>query len=738
MNNKKIIIALFIICSTLLISGCTNSEKNVLLISKELSPSAQEQIIAPENSSITINIPGGLLTEKQTLEISSIKNPEPTFFPGMRSLGAYEITLTKSASDINTSFQKEATLEFAYNDSDIPEGVKPENAFVVAYYDIDSKTWVEVPITVDALNHKVLVNTTHFSPWDLFGLLTDYESVPSSEGHFTVYYDKKADFHCFGSENGGENFCAQGIGKVAEVARKAYLDAGYKVPSKINIYIGDNEESEMSPYTGNILLSKTFETVNSKSKTESIVTADNRVKHEVAHELFHVVQNQYLNIFSMKSRHWFMEASADYAADKIAMHDGTMGMDIRPDYLLSSLYSQTGLHDYSTAHFINYLIEKDSMTFLGMFNYINSHNALDGQDTLILLKDYVDGKGAQIETINNNPKETKFVDAYHGFAAYYLFDTKSPIKIKSDFNGETGSIAVNMQEDEDSKIVSVPMLTPYTTQVIAIKADPGADAARTITVNPQEDLGSSTTMGISLDAYLAVNNDPHTAKYIGSTTTKNQKINADIGKDDTLYLLAVDTLNPAGGSSRPFNIEITSSKNGKKKSISLNIDKKSDLTQNALTIKGTGTVVGPAEMVAIADTSNPNVVYVTISNPKNSDVPIEITGKLKYDVEKNHWVLDSQSDCKITKDVSNFVYKITYNAPEKKVVMSTDGNIDILISQETLAKGEFRADVDLVWDWTDKYECTADSQTPSGTQHAVGGPGTNIIKISIQSSSWGW
>jgi len=373
-----------------------------------------------------------------------------------------------------------------------------------------------------------------------------------------------------------------------------------------------------------------------------------------------------------------------------------------------------------------------------MFNYINSHNALDGQDTLMLLKDYVDGKGAQIETINNNPQETKFDDAYHGFVKFYLFDAQSPIKIKSDFISETGSMLVNLKQDEDSKIVDVPPIFPYATKVIAIKADPGIDAARTITVNPQEDLGSSASMGVSLDGYIVVNNDIHTAKFVGSTKTKAQKISADLGKDDTLYILAVDTNNPLSGSSRDFNLEINSSKNGKKKSVSLTIDKKSDLTQNTLTIKGAGAVVGPADMVAVADTSNPNIVYVTISNPKNSDVPIEITGKLTYNVQNTHWEIASQSDCKITKDVSNFVYKITYNAPEKKVVISKDGNIDILIPQDVLAKGEFRADIDLVWDWTDKYDCTADSQTPSGTQHATGGPGTNIMKISVQSSSWGW
>ena len=719
MDTQKLVIALSIICMILFISGCTTPEKNVLLISKTLSASAQEQVVSPENSSITVRIPGGLLSTPQNLDISSLKNPPEAFFPGMKSLGAYEISLGNS--DDNTSFQKEAVLEFAYDENAVPQGVKPEDAFVVAYYDTDR--WIEVPMTVDAVNHKILVKTTHFSAWDLFGLLTDYEHVPSPEGHFTVYYDKKANFKCLGSEAGSEHLCAEGIGKIAEIARKAYIDAGYKVPEKVNIYIGDTEESQMSPYTGNILLSKSFETVGSKSKSSDITLADSRVKHEVAHELFHVVQNQYINIFSMKSRQWWMEASADYAADKIAMHDGTMGIDIKPDYLMSALYSQTGLHDYSTAHFINYLVEKDGVTFKGMFDYINSHTALDGQDTLILLKDYVNGKGEV------NPSETKFSDAYSSFAGFFLFDAKSPIKIKNDFADDTGSIVVKLKDDEDSKVVNVPSLLPYTTQVVALSVD--TTEVKTMTINPQEDLN-----GMTLYVYVAVNNDVHTAKYLGSSKTKNEKINADLGKDDTLYILVVDTNNPLGGSSRSFNIDVTSSKNGKKKSVSFNVDKKGDLTQNTLSVTGSGAITGPFDMAAIADTSNPNTVYLTISNPKNTDVPIEITGNLKYDVQKMHWEPASQSGCVITKDVSNFKYKITYNAPEKKEVISTGGNIDILVSQETLAKGEFRADVDLVWDWTDKYDCSDPSQ--STTQHAAGAPGTRVMQISIQSSSWGW
>ena len=723
----------------LLSVGCItfNSEKKELLVSKEVNPTSEEQVVSAGN--VSVRLPGGFLSTTQTLSISSLANPEEPFFAGYKSLGAYVIAL---GNDKNDSFQKEAILEFPYDPATIPAGMKAIDALAVAYLNKDTNSWVEAPITVDETNHKVIVKTNHFSIWNLFGLLADYEDVPSPQGHFTVYYNKKYTFKCFGSDYGNEHLCAEGIGKVAELARKAYLEKNFQVPDKVNIYIEDVEESRMSRYTGNILLSKYMETLGKNATADQGTQADNRVKHEVAHELFHVVENKYINVYTMGYRHWWMEAAADYAADKIAMHDGTMGMEIKPDCLKDSLYSEA--NQYNDAHFIDYLVEKGGLFFEEMFDYINTHKAGDAGETLILLKEYVDSEGPKYGKLTSSSEQSAFEKAYSDYSAYYFFNAKSPIKIKTDLLTDTRSQEINLKTTDEKKEQAMPQMISYTTQLLAVKADIGTDPKRTISINPDQDLG----IGLILAVYKASNGDRNSAQYVSSTKTKANKVSADLGKDDVLYVLTVNTRRPGSGSSKEFNIVATATIDKNKKTESFEFSKIQDLDQNPLTIKATGSITGPADMAFIRD-PKPSILYITIANAKNKNTPITISANINSQPAKEHWVVNSQSDCpKITKDVSNFQYKITTSEaqkvdpsppkgyspplPKKTETKQSSGTIELTIPPEALQNGEYRIDIDLVWDWTNNYECREDSNAKSGPQSAKGGPGTNIIHIAVQ------
>ena len=598
----------------------------------------------------------------------------------------------------------------------------------MAYWDEGEQNWVEAPSTVDETNHKVIVKTTHFSPWNLFGLLKDYEVVSSE--HFGVLYDKNLNFKCFGTETGNERLCATGISKVAEQAYKIYA-ATYNLPNHIVIYIEDREESKMSSYTGNILLSSKLETVGSDSTPAKLALADNRVKHEVAHELFHVVQNQYLNVYSMGIRQWWIEASADYAANQLAMHDGTMGMDIKPDYLENSLYAIST--EYATSHFIDYLENHLGLSFRYMFDFINTQNAMDGQETLMLLKRANDGKGG-----------LAFQDMYRGFAAYYLFDPKSPIKVAADFNAETRAQINHLDLTQETATATVPNLSPYSSKLVVVTADTDAGQTRTISVGPHEDLAPpdapgavSDTAGIVIEGFKGKNNERLSVMPLSKTTwTKAKKITVDLGPDDALYLLVIDTHNTTG--TKSFDLDITATLSTKTKTVSIDMSKNGDLGgNNPLKITGTGSVKGPSEMVVVAQ-KDANLLRLDIVNVKSATMPITISGDLTAGAQKNHWVDESvMNGCTVTRDASNFRYKITYNAPVKDEVIQQGGSLNLTVTQETLTKGEFRADVDLIWDFANTYECPEDSQTPSRTDKGIA-PGTNILRVSIQTPSGGW
>ncbi len=95
----------------------------------------------------------------------------------------------------------------------------------------------------------------------------------------------------------------------------------------------------------------------------------------------------------------------------------------------------------------------------------------------------------------------------------------------------------------------------------------------------------------------------------------------------------------------------------------------------------------------------PNILYITIANAKNKNTPITISANSQP--AKVHWEVTGQSDCpKITKDVSNFQYKITTSEaqkvdpnppkgyspplPKKTETKQTTGNIELTIPPEAL------------------------------------------------------
>ncbi|MEE4193610.1 MAG: FHA domain-containing protein [Anaerolineae bacterium] len=51
----------------------------------------------------------------------------------------------------------------------IPDGVDPSTVMGATTYDEISGTWVTIPASVDAENRLAAIDTTHFSPWSLFG-----------------------------------------------------------------------------------------------------------------------------------------------------------------------------------------------------------------------------------------------------------------------------------------------------------------------------------------------------------------------------------------------------------------------------------------------------------------------------------------------------------------------------------------------------------------------------------------
>ena len=146
------------------------------------------------------------------------------------------------------------------------------------------------------------------------------------------------------------------------------------------------------------------------------------LRQDCAHELFHIWQYKHLNSSSYLGNQWWMDATADYAADKVAYaslgagRTNAMGKDIRVNYLEGGLTSTADFHAYSTAHFVDYLIAQS-----GAFPSLR-----DLWDATTKTSSAITDLKASL----NEKLGSKFADVYKDFANYMLFDKASPLPVK--------------------------------------------------------------------------------------------------------------------------------------------------------------------------------------------------------------------------------------------------------------------------------------------------------------------
>ena len=206
-----------------------------------------------------------------------------------------------------------------------------------------------------------MITTGHLSAYGFMSWVTGYSAAVSE--HFSVVYDDNKiktgpalDYKAVASHvrTGIPAFISDTL-EFLETAYKAYAAEGYSLPGgKIDVEVYDYNDSELGSLSGIIRIS----TISWQAYHDP-----DKLKHDIGHELFHAVQRTTLGIKNYLSRKWWDEATADYAADMIAWQGSihAMGMDIRPKYLESPVTSTTDMHDYSTSHFIDYLVKNQQV-----------------------------------------------------------------------------------------------------------------------------------------------------------------------------------------------------------------------------------------------------------------------------------------------------------------------------------------------------------------------------------------
>lgn len=374
------------------------------LVSETLKPSdAKQEITAPDGFKVVI--PAGLIEKEERIEINAITGGHHPM-QGLEAevLKTYEIKIGEMRS-----FDKPLYLEIPVDMDNLPGSLSPEHTLKACYWDEALYCWVDAYALVDTENHKLIIPTNHLTKWSALAIKADGHIY---NDYFSMYYSKKEMEQA--EKVAVTNFTAkeyiEGVFDTLNDARVKYEQAGFRELEKImaiqEVYIQEHPQTVLSP-NFNVRLTGKYDENANRDKYTGIITipVDNYsgVNHfQIAHELFHSVQNRYYYALGMTelgvplttapssqflTRQWWLEGSADYAAGRIAYPvdnkpNPDMGGILNAKHLEKPLtHSPTALaswapedrHSYNNAWFFEYLVQEKKVDFTSLFETVASY-----------------------------------------------------------------------------------------------------------------------------------------------------------------------------------------------------------------------------------------------------------------------------------------------------------------------------------------------------------------------------
>jgi hypothetical protein len=201
-------------------------------------------------------------------------------------------------------FSNPLTISFYYD----PETLNGDNSVAdqlsMCYFDESSQTMVEVETTIDEANHTISTTTDHLSEWTMFklGIYTilgyGQEEVVANSEQFIIYFDEEANAPKFKDDT-----IRHTIYSFVSSVRTSLIDSydlylqapsasvnGFmRLQNKTKVYIAPwnaDGTAEWGWFSKNIEIPTTYSYLRD-------------LEFEIAHELFHSIQNQYVNFYGM-------------------------------------------------------------------------------------------------------------------------------------------------------------------------------------------------------------------------------------------------------------------------------------------------------------------------------------------------------------------------------------------------------------------------------------------------------
>jgi hypothetical protein len=534
------------------------------LLSESLQPSAQPQTVT-WNNQVTVTLPGGLLPAPQTLTISAVPAAPPPLAANIYHPGAiFDVSLGEL-----TRFAQPLTIELAYDPARLSPAMPAADQLAVAYWQPQAQEWSFIPVQVDETRQVAIIQTQHLTAFGWYYInIKDY-AVKNVSPQFRVIYNPNLDTAINvpgkGLKTGIEDFALY-TWLALDQAYRRYQAAGFRLPDyRVDVIIGDWSSSSASPSAGVIYV---------------VYNADYpEMAFDGAHELFHLAQYQYLDANEMSGTRWWMEATADYAAGRIAWAgqpdiEKQMGEGIKVNYLDKSieyLSENTGnsyyRHQYHTAHFLEFLLagksggQNQAKAFGDMWGYVTGK--INEHDDPFLLVEEEDIAGDWDVTWHLKQwlgDRSRLDAAYREFAGYFFFNTGSPLpadaavpdRVPAEAAGQWSYLKVN-EKDITSQLFDLPGRYSAKLWGVVVEVDP-AKPSRTVSVS------GAGNWPRDVAAYVFVlPNDRRVNLGYGqgpppqATITGGQPVQVNISPGDGLYVLLINS----GDQDRQASLKIT-------------------------------------------------------------------------------------------------------------------------------------------------------------------------------------
>ncbi|GAH52197.1 unnamed protein product, partial [marine sediment metagenome] len=135
-----------------------------------------------EDGMLTMTIPEGTITlDKDGKRLASLETAVDESPPDPPE-DAHIIGLAYDFGPDGATFDPPLTMEYTYDPDALPDVAD----LFLAYYDEEAGEWVELPCTVDPVNHTITASVAHFTTFAIIGWVPPVPPPPPVPARFTI------------------------------------------------------------------------------------------------------------------------------------------------------------------------------------------------------------------------------------------------------------------------------------------------------------------------------------------------------------------------------------------------------------------------------------------------------------------------------------------------------------------------------------------------------------------------